>query len=112
MTNVADMSLVECFSDIIVFLRFDGTIWMLNAESNSENEVPKKIATFGQTMTGDMNGDNKINMQDCALLRRYLAGWNVTIDESAADVDGNGKLNLMDSALLRRYLAGWNVELK
>ena len=63
-------------------------------------------------MMGDIDGNGKVNLQDSALLRRYLAGWDVTIDENAADVDGNGKVNLQDSALIRRYLAGWDVELK
>ena len=64
------------------------------------------------TLSGDIDGNGKVNLQDSALLRRYLAGWDVTIDENAADVDGNGKVNLQDSALLRRYLAGWDVTLK
>ena len=64
------------------------------------------------TLSGDIDGNGKVNLQDSALLRRYLAGWDVTIDENAADVDGNGKVNLQDSALLRRYLAGWDVMLK
>ena len=63
-------------------------------------------------IAGDIDGNGKVNLQDSALLRRYLAGWDVTIDESVADVDGNGKVNLQDSALIRRYLAGWDVELK
>ena len=63
-------------------------------------------------LPGDIDGNGKVNLQDSALLRRYLAGWDVTIDENAADVDGNGKVNLQDSALLRRYLAGWDVTLK
>ena len=63
-------------------------------------------------LSGDIDGNGKVNLQDSALLRRYLAGWDVTIDENAADVDGNGKVNLQDSALLRRYLAGWDVTLK
>ena len=63
-------------------------------------------------LPGDIDGNGKVNLQDSALLRRYLAGWDVTIDKNAADVDGNGKVNLQDSALLRRYLAGWDVTLK
>ena len=63
-------------------------------------------------IAGDIDGNGKVNLQDSALLRRYLAGWDVTIDESVADVDGNGKVNLQDSALIRRYLAGWDVELR
>jgi hypothetical protein len=61
---------------------------------------------------GDVNGDGEITLMDSALIRRYLAGWSVTIDEVAADVDGDGKVSLMDSALIRRYLAGWAVTIR
>ena len=61
---------------------------------------------------GDINGDGTINGKDVAVLRRYLAGWDVEVNELAADVNGDGIVNGKDVALIRRYLAGWDVELK
>ncbi len=40
------------------------------------------------------------------MLRRYLAGWGVELDEAKTDVDGNKAISPKDVTLLRRYLAG------
>ena len=97
----------------------DGKLSFFYSVSGSYKDMVEKISSYGKydtgeavTISGDIDGNGKVNLQDSALLRRYLAGWDVTIDENAADVDGNGKVNLQDSALLRRYLAGWDVTLK
>ncbi len=97
----------------------DGKLSFSYSVSGSYKDMVEKISSYGKydtgeavTISGDIDGNGKVNLQDSALLRRYLAGWDVTIDENAADVDGNGKVNLQDSALLRRYLAGWDVTLK
>ena len=66
------------------------------------------------TMLGDVLRDENIDLQDVALLTRYLAGgWDTTgIHVSAGDVNRDGEVNLKDAVLIRRYLAGgWNVEL-
>ena len=97
----------------------DGKLSFSYSVSGSYKDMVEKISSYGKydtgeavTISGDIDGNGKVNLQDSALLRRYLAGWDVTIDENAADVDGNGKVNLQDSALLRRYLAGWDVTLR
>jgi hypothetical protein len=56
---------------------------------------------------GDVNGDEIVDIKDSALLKRYLAGWEVDIDLTAADMDGDGNVTIKDSALLKRQLAGW-----
>jgi pullulanase len=56
---------------------------------------------------GDGNGDGIADIKDSALLKRYLAGWEVDIDLTAADMDGDGNVTIKDSALLKRQLAGW-----
>ena len=63
---------------------------------------------------GDVNGDNKVNLLDAALITRYVVGgWGVTLNESNADVNGDGKVNLIDAALITRYVVGgWGVVLK
>ena len=63
------------------------------------------------TTYGDINNDQKINLSDLILLRKYLAKWSVHIDEIAADVNVDGKVNLSDLILMRKSLAKWNVVL-
>lgn len=60
---------------------------------------------------GDVNMDEKVDMQDLALLQQYLAKWEVTIDEKASDVDLSGTIEMQDLALLQQYLAKWDVKL-
>lgn len=59
---------------------------------------------------GDVNGDGEIDIKDSALIKRYLAGWDVELDLEATDVNGDGEATIKDSALIKRYLAGWDVE--
>ena len=61
------------------------------------------------TETGDVDGNGEVDELDSVALARYLASWNVAIDQSAADVDGNGDIDELDSVMLARKLAGWNV---
>ncbi|MBR0491106.1 MAG: dockerin type I repeat-containing protein [Clostridia bacterium] len=51
---------------------------------------------------GDMNGDNRVNVTDLAILNAYFAGKRTLSDEikERADVDGNGKLTKEDATLL------------
>ena len=60
-------------------------------------------------LNGDVNGDTVINIKDSSLIKRYLAGWNVSINQSAADINHDGMINVKDHAALKRRLAGWNV---
>lgn len=59
-------------------------------------------------LPGDGSGDGIVDSADALLLRKYLAGWNVTINETNADVNGDGKINAMDSVILRQFLDGWD----
>lgn len=60
---------------------------------------------------GDINGDGIVNTKDTTRLMRYLAGWNVEVNEAALDVNGDGVVNTKDTTRLMRYLAGWDVEI-
>jgi len=67
-------------------------------------EVPER-PTF---TLGDIDGKNGINNSDLIMLRRYLAGWDVEINEDAANLDGKGGVNNSDAIWLARHLAGWD----
>ena len=81
--------------------------------------MPSRLASSGENkkenidcLPGDVNGDGQVDLIDVILLARYLAGWDVVIDEVAADVYRDGELNLKDVVILRRFLAGWDVTLQ
>ncbi|MBQ3427631.1 MAG: Ig-like domain-containing protein [Clostridia bacterium] len=68
--------------------------------------------TVSSRMSGDVNGDNKVNNKDATCLLRYLAGWEQTgIVTEALDIDASGKINSKDATVLLRYIAGWDVVL-
>ena len=56
---------------------------------------------------GDINGDEKVNVLDANLIRRYSAKIMEFDDRQllAADVSGDGKVNVLDANLVRRYAA-------
>lgn len=53
---------------------------------------------------GDVNGDGKTDLKDVALLKQYLAKWNVQIDEDQADVNNDGKINIKDISEILKIL--------
>ncbi len=67
------------------------------------------VVTAGELtrLPGDVNSDGEVNLLDSTVLRRHLAGWDITINASNADVNDDGKVDMKDSTVLRRYLAGW-----
>ena len=75
-------------------------------------EISRKtviIPAIVVSLIGDVNKSGAVDLVDEIALARWLAGWNVEIDESAADVDGSGGIDLLDDITLARRLAGWNV---
>ena len=57
------------------------------------------------TITGDVNGDGRINVSDVAALINMILGL-VTMDEQRADVNGDGRVNVSDvSALINIILS-------
>ncbi|WP_051033531.1 glycoside hydrolase family 44 protein [Acetivibrio cellulolyticus] len=52
---------------------------------------------------GDIYKDGKVNALDFAFLRRYLLGFDKTIDK-AADTNADGKINSIDFSILRSYI--------
>lgn len=84
--------------------------------NNNGDEIKAEILSgyvdiAGLTKSGDVNNDTVINLQDVTLLSQFLAGWDVTVNDSALDTDGDTLVNLNDLVLLSQFVAGWNVEL-
>ena len=73
--------------------------------------APTTTKSTSKTVYGDANEDDKINMADVLILRKYLAKWNVVINAENADCNADTKINMADVLLLRKYLAKWDVKL-
>ncbi|MBR3555045.1 MAG: hypothetical protein IKN89_03970 [Oscillospiraceae bacterium] len=65
------------------------------------------LSASAMILVGDVNGDGSVTNADAALLKRYIAGWSVSIDRNAADINRDGSVTNADAALLNRYIAGW-----
>ncbi len=56
---------------------------------------------------GDVNGDGRVRANDALLVRRYLAGEELTgFNLKAADVSGDGRVTSRDVLTMSMYLAG------
>ena len=78
----------------------------LSGERVTANSKVAKITVLERNVTnGDVSGDGTVDAKDVTVLRRYLAGWSVEIQLSAADLNGDGEVNAKDVTVLRRQLA-------
>jgi len=62
-------------------------------------------------VTGDMNGDGKINNRDASMIIRYLVDKEVAslCQLTAIDVNGDGYVNNRDASMVSRYLVGKEI---
>ena len=63
---------------------------------------------------GDVTLDGKVNAQDVAIIKRYVAGWDINLTDEAlkaADVTGDGIIDSRDGIVLNRYVTGYDVTL-
>ncbi len=80
-------------------------------ESNITYFCEDGVLTFINYIPGDINGDGVVNTKDTTRLMRYLANWDVEVNDAALDVNGDGVVNTKDTTRLMRYLAGWDVQI-
>lgn len=92
----------------------NGEYTLIVASSNSSGEMGlQNTYTFTYNseykdyIVGDVNNDTEINSKDLTTLRRYLAGWELVVNEKACDTNGDGTVNSKDATHFARYLAGW-----
>lgn len=71
--------------------------------------IKTKLFISGGVIRGDADGNNKVNLSDASLMLKFIAKWDVVINQETADYDGNGKVNLGDVSLVLKKIAGWNV---
>lgn len=92
------------------------TLTGFKASTLDETAVDATVVAGGITVTsripGDVNDDGEVDIFDCVRLKKYIAGFDVTINEANADVNGDGEIDIFDCVRLKKYLAGFDVELK
>lgn len=71
----------------------------------SDSEAPNIGADNCPLLKGDVNFDGEVNAKDVLMLRRYIAGFELQLDDRA-DVLKDTKLNAKDVLMLRKYIAG------
>ena len=140
-TAIANMAFETCYNLTVVTLAnsiteiADGTFLQqenitLHSSCKNDNTYFEEFATeqeiefiiehnYGDDDTcdecgfvpGDIDGTSEVDMEDVSVLAKYLAGWNVDVNEDALDVSGDGVVNLFDLVLLSQYVAKWDVTL-
>lgn len=87
-------------------------IYTFKIQAN-RNLVAKCVPTTTSTpYIPDIDSNGNADLKDLVLLARYVAEWDVVINETVADVDSSGEVNLDDVKLLAKYCAKWDVEEK
>jgi len=65
---------------------------------------------------GDSNGDNKIDMKDVVLLRKYITNFDYDTNTSSANVElgadanGDNKIDMKDVVILRKYITNYDYD--
>ena len=74
--------------------------------SVTEPSETEPSATETEKLLGDANNDNAVNMKDVLLIRKFLAGMDVSVDMANSDVNEDTFVNMKDVLMLRKFLAG------
>ena len=89
--------------------------WTIAADNGTEPSTPptdqptdEPITPPVDTLTGDVNGDEKINTSDAVFVLKYAAGM-IQLEEqqlTAGDCNHDDKVNTADAVLILKYAAG------
>lgn len=83
----------------------------LNPVTYTETAGKITVVEAPPYIPGDVNGDGEVDVLDLLRLGKYLADWDVEIDEAASDVTADGEVDVLDLLRLGKYFADWDVEL-
>ena len=84
-----------------------------NDMNNVDFAITNGVITVKNFTPGDVNGDDKIDVKDIIILRRFIAGgYDISYVEAAVDINKDGSNDVKDIITLRRYIAGgYGIEL-
>jgi len=69
-------------------------------------DVTEGVEDFFDPDIGDVNGDGEINSKDSNLLKKYLAGEDVKVEEYNANIHYDAYVDAKDSNLLKKIITG------
>ena len=103
-TEIGEDAFAGC--ENLTIYGYDGTVAQSYANSHNIPFVALKLS-------GDVNGDNKVNIRDVTFIQRFVGEFIQFTDEqlALADVDGNGVVDINDATLLQMFLAEYDVVL-
>lgn len=86
------------------------TITVTAAGNSNYNSASKTIsvAVEKSCLSGDVNSDGKITIDDVTLVQKYLASVSdfTTSQKDIADVNNDGDISIDDVTLMQKYIAG------
>ena len=87
----------------------NAVITVESLDGNAKTTI--KVSVIDPKVTGDIDGDGKVNIVDLVQLRKHLAGITTLKGDalSGADVNKDGKVNILDLVKIRKHLAGLEV---
>ncbi|MGN0525822.1 MAG: InlB B-repeat-containing protein [Acutalibacteraceae bacterium] len=95
---------IEANSDLNIKITYSSKdIIDSNIQSVPLNVNNGKV-TIIDYIPGDLNSDGVVDLKDVTMIRRYITGYSVSVNELAADVNGDGDVTMMDVVLIRRYV--------
>lgn len=97
------------------YLNFDyRQTWYM---SGARRRPALKSSKVQDIKTGDLDGDENIDLEDLVLLAQYVANWDVQSHTEVANVnfdfadDGSDIVDLRDVTYLAQNVAGWSVSI-
>lgn len=63
------------------------------------------VSERGKYYECDVNSDFAVNSEDILAIRKYILGFDVTVDEYTANINLDGKINVKDLVALKKYFA-------
>ena len=82
--------------------------------ANDNGFIFKEIGSEISKKTGDVNGDNTVDVLDAAAIQKHASGISELNSEqlAAADVNGDGNVDVLDAADIQKFAAGIISEFK
>lgn len=70
---------------------------MQDAYSQTASWISPVFTVTAAELSGDADGNGKVNLQDALRIMQYRAGWPVSIERDFADADENGTVTVEDA---------------
>ena len=88
----------------IYYIQIDGSgYWGWEASTGNYNF---SVIEGSGMITGDINGDDDINVLDLLALKRHILKINILFDEklTAADINGDGRADVLDLLSIKKHI--------